>query len=503
MATVDPAYDIVGTGDFNGDGKSDILWRNLVNGEVWVWLMDGATPLSQVYVDTVDLGYAVEGVGDLDGDGKADVVWQGAAGDVWVWLMDGTTRVSQTWVATVPDTGYQIQGVADFTGDAKADLLWWHATLGEVWIWTMDGTTRVSETWVTTVPETEYRIVGTGDYTGDGQADLLWHHATRGEVWVWPMAGTTRLAEHYVGTVPDTGYQIVTEGGWRGAPPVVGQVVASPSLILTASPTTIMVTASITDRRVLSTSVRLQRVDAAGGMLADLGPLRDDGTQGDVTPGDGVYSGQITLTPAAAGHVYLRASAGFRDWPPRVLSEVMAIGVAEPGPTEQAAGPAGGVFGFPNGVILDIPPGALTEPVTLSITALDCAAVDPILSGTYASRRRRCLGGFSAQPHGLVFALPVKASVPVSALSSGEVPTAGVADFTAQAYTTLPATTLYLGEQGVMEFDLQHFSSGFMTGSAGVSWALEAMKNPVPAEWSPRRLNRLKRQERPYSMPRA
>ena len=42
-----PAYDIVGTGDYNGDGKSDILWRQPANGEVWVWLMDGATPLSR------------------------------------------------------------------------------------------------------------------------------------------------------------------------------------------------------------------------------------------------------------------------------------------------------------------------------------------------------------------------------------------------------------------------------------------------------------------------
>ena len=52
-----------GTGDYNGDGKSDILWRHLTNGEVWIWLMDGATPLSQVYVDTVDPAYVVEGVG--------------------------------------------------------------------------------------------------------------------------------------------------------------------------------------------------------------------------------------------------------------------------------------------------------------------------------------------------------------------------------------------------------------------------------------------------------
>ena len=207
--TVDPAYDIVGSGDFNGDGNADLLWRHLSGGDVWVWLMAGATALDEVYIDRVDPAYLVKGVGDLDANGKADIVWHGAAGDVWVWPMNGATRLSQHWVGTVPDTGYQIVGVADHTGDGKADLLWHHATLGEVWIWTMDGTTRSAETWVGTVPDIGYQVAGSGDYNGDGMADILWHHATLGEVWVWLMDSTTKLSETWVATVPDTAYQII------------------------------------------------------------------------------------------------------------------------------------------------------------------------------------------------------------------------------------------------------------------------------------------------------
>ncbi len=37
-------WSIAGVGDFNGDGKSDILWRH-TSGVNYVWYMNGVTPI--------------------------------------------------------------------------------------------------------------------------------------------------------------------------------------------------------------------------------------------------------------------------------------------------------------------------------------------------------------------------------------------------------------------------------------------------------------------------
>ena len=37
-----PSWHVEGTGDFNGDGKSDILWQH-DSGQAAIWTMDGTT----------------------------------------------------------------------------------------------------------------------------------------------------------------------------------------------------------------------------------------------------------------------------------------------------------------------------------------------------------------------------------------------------------------------------------------------------------------------------
>jgi hypothetical protein len=205
-------WQIKGVGDFDGNGRSDLLWQHAL-GTVALWLMNGAAISSVGVSGTAGTDWQIEGVGDFDGDGKADILWQhGPTGTIAMWLMNGVS-IGSVGAAGEVGSDWQIRGVGDFDGDGKADILWQH-TSGTVAIWFMNGTS-ISSVGVPGAVSSDWQIKGVGDFDGDGKTDILWQHGPTGTVALWLMRGA---AVSSVGIAGATGadWQIKGVGDFDG-----------------------------------------------------------------------------------------------------------------------------------------------------------------------------------------------------------------------------------------------------------------------------------------------
>jgi FtsP/CotA-like multicopper oxidase with cupredoxin domain len=200
---------ISGVGDFNGDGMADILWYDPTTGTVAIWIMNGAVVSSIGIPGAVNTGWQISGVGDFNGDGKADILWQHTSGAVAVWFMNGSALTSIGWEGEMITTDWQFKGIGDFNGDGKADILWQHGPTGTVAIWIMNGA-LVTSVGVPGAISNPWSVKYVGDYNGDGKADILSEDSGTGTVALWFMNGSSISSVAVTGPVP-SGWQIINK----------------------------------------------------------------------------------------------------------------------------------------------------------------------------------------------------------------------------------------------------------------------------------------------------
>jgi glucose/arabinose dehydrogenase len=195
LGVVPTVWQIVGTGDFNGDSKKDILWRNTTTGDMGIWLMNGTQTLSPPEGGPVPSDWSIVGTGDFNGDGMSDILWRNTTtGDVGIWLMNGTQTLSPPVDLGVVPSAWSVAGTGDFNGDGMSDILWRNTTTGDVGIWLMNGTQTLSPPVDLGVVPNTWQVVGTGDFNGDGMSDILWRNTSTGDLGIWLMNGTQTLS---------------------------------------------------------------------------------------------------------------------------------------------------------------------------------------------------------------------------------------------------------------------------------------------------------------------
>jgi hypothetical protein len=174
LSVLPPAHN-----DFNGDGKSDILWRN-DNGTITEWLGTANGSFinnSSAATYSMPANWHVVGTGDFNGDGRVDVLWGADDGTITDWLGQPNGSFFGNWnnFNNSIVTSWHVAGTGDFNGDGRDDILWRNND-GRIteWLGTANGSFTDNSSAATYSMPANWHVVGTGDLNGDGLDDVLW-----------------------------------------------------------------------------------------------------------------------------------------------------------------------------------------------------------------------------------------------------------------------------------------------------------------------------------------
>ena len=183
------------TGDFNRDGREDMLCHDTNNGYKWVALANSQGRFTGTSWEG-SLGWCYHSgaelhVGDVNRDGRDDMICHDTNnGYKWVSLAKGSGRFTGTdWQANMGWCNHESAQlhVGDFNRDDRDDMLCHDTSTGYKWIAYAKGNGTFSGTdWQAALgwcyhDGAELRI---GDFNRDNRDDMLCHDRNNGYKWV-------------------------------------------------------------------------------------------------------------------------------------------------------------------------------------------------------------------------------------------------------------------------------------------------------------------------------
>ena len=137
MGSFGEGWEVIGAHDLDGsDGRAELIWQHRGNQWGAYWRLDGGTFLGST-IFNIPSTYELSGFGDFNGDGKGDIAFRNPSRELFAWIFaDGrfTTRALGGAGA-----GWLVGGIGDFDGDGKSDIVWTEPASGSLYQWISGG----------------------------------------------------------------------------------------------------------------------------------------------------------------------------------------------------------------------------------------------------------------------------------------------------------------------------------------------------------------------------
>ncbi len=137
--------DLVG-GDFNGDGKADVVGVEKSTGQLWLYKGNGAGSIggggTRVLIGSGGWNGMHDLVGmDINNDGKADIVGaETSTGKLFLYRSNGTGLNARTEIGSGGWNGMNDLTGGDFTSNANDDLVGVEKATGKLYLYPGTGT---------------------------------------------------------------------------------------------------------------------------------------------------------------------------------------------------------------------------------------------------------------------------------------------------------------------------------------------------------------------------
>ena len=192
-------WSVAGIGDFNGDGRDDVLLRKPGNGAWYYYPMDGRRHMAGQGTAnlTSNLEWSVAGIGDFNGDGRDDVLLRKPGNGRWYYYpMNGRQHMAGQGTANLTSNlEWSVAGIGDFNGDGRDDVLLRKPGNGAWYYYPMDGRRHMAgQGGANLTRNLEWSVAGVGDLNGDGRDDVLLRKPGNGAWYYYPMDGRRHMA---------------------------------------------------------------------------------------------------------------------------------------------------------------------------------------------------------------------------------------------------------------------------------------------------------------------